>query len=117
MVHKKLQQLVVFLLPACLFEFPHKQCDWKLDQIKFPAAFLSPENVWNSAYSELTGNAIQLPAVFHNWTEVENFVDAHYQEPIDSTEISRNAQMSYGYFSRIFKKLTNVSPSEFRKNA
>ena len=197
MVHKKLQQLVVFLLPACLFEFPHKQCDRKLDRIKFPAAFLSPENVWNSAYSELTGNAIQLPAVFHNWTEVENwllavykktnyfqensryssavtrsilnvknFVDAHYQEPIDSTEIARNAQMSYGYFSRcfhdiigvsfsdyysqirishakelllntdktvqeiafltgyndekyfsrIFKKLTNVSPSEFRKN-
>ena len=117
MVHKKLQQLVVFLLPACLFEFPHKQCDRKLDRIKFPAAFLSPENVWNSAYSELTGNAIQLPAVFHNWTEVKNFVDTHYQEPIDSTEIARNAQMSYGYFSRIFKKLTNVSPSEFRKNA
>ena len=180
------------------------------DQIRFdlknsrlkPASLyhllLSLENVWNSAYSELTGNAIQLPAVFHNWTEVENwllavykktnyfqensryssavtrsilnvknFVDAHYQEPINSTEIARNAQMSYGYFSRcfhdiigvsfsdycsqirishakelllntdktvqeiafltgynnekyfsrIFKKLTNVSPSEFRKNA
>ena len=35
---------------------------------------------------------------------------------VQSTEISRNAQMSYGYFSRIFKKLMNVSPSEFRKN-
>ena len=47
MVHKKLQQLVVFLLPACLFEFPHDQRDRQLDGIKFPAAFLiiMPDNL------------------------------------------------------------------------
>ena len=103
---------------------------------------LSLENVWNSAYSELTGNAIQLPAVFHNWTEVENWLlavykktnyfqensryssavtrsilnvkncDAHYR-PIDSAEIARNAQMSYGYFSRCFHDIIGVSFSDY----
>ena len=40
-------------------------------------------------------------------------MDAHYQEPIDSTEIARNAQMSYGYFSRCFHDIIGVSFSDY----
>lgn len=105
---------------------------------------LSLENVWNSSYSELTGNVIQLPPVFHNWDEVEhwlldvyektnyfqsdskysstvirnilnvkNYVDHHYAESIDSAEIARSAQMSYGYFSRCFHDIIGCSFSDY----
>ena len=44
---------------------------------------------------------------------MKNFVDAYHQEPIDSTEIARNAQMSYGYFSRCFHDIIGVSFSDY----
>lgn len=101
---------------------------------------LALESVWNSAYSELTGETISLPPLFHNWQEVEswlvqvfektsffqshgkysanvirsvlnvkNYVDSHYSETMDTTEAARNAQMSYGYFSRCFHDIVGVS--------
>ena len=54
-----------------------------------------------------------LSAVTRSILNVKNFVDAHYQEPIDSTEIARNAQMSYGYFSRCFHDIIGVSFSDY----
>lgn len=105
---------------------------------------LALEAVWNSSYSELTGEKIAVPAVFHNWQEVEdwlillyektnyfrfsskysdavvrsilnvkNYIDTHYTEQIDTTEIARNAQMSYGYFSRCFHDIVGVSFSDY----
>lgn len=105
---------------------------------------LSLENVWNSSYSELTGNVIQLPPVFHNWDEVErwlldvyektnyfqddskysstvvrsilnikNYFDNHYADPIDSAGIARSAQISYGYFSRCFHDIIGSSFSDY----
>lgn len=101
---------------------------------------LALESVWNSAYSELTGEKISLPPVFHSWQEVEDwliqvykktdlfqsqakysssivrsvlniksYVDSHYTETMDTTEAARNAQMSYGYFSRCFHDIIGVS--------
>ncbi len=101
---------------------------------------LALESVWNSAYSELTGQTLSLPPVFHNWQEVEDwliqvykrtdffqsqakyssniirsilnvksYVDTHYSETVDTTEAARNAQMSYGYFSRCFHDIVGVS--------
>lgn len=101
---------------------------------------LALESVWNSSYAELTGEAISLPPVFHNWQEVEQwllqiyrktdffqtqtkysstivrnilnvkrYIDFHYKETIDTTEAARNAQMSYGYFSRCFHDIIGVS--------
>lgn len=105
---------------------------------------LALENVWNSSYSELTGNQIHVPQVFHNWTEVENwllevyektnyfqadsrysstvtrsilniktYVDNHLSENMDSAKIARNANMSYGYFSRCFHDIIGVSFSDY----
>lgn len=101
---------------------------------------LALESVWNSAYSEITGETISLPPLFHNWQEVEDWliqvygktnffqsqgkysanvirsilnvkshVDSHYSEAMDTTEAARNAQMSYGYFSRCFHDIVGVS--------
>lgn len=101
---------------------------------------LALESVWNCAYSELTGETISLPPLFHNWQEVEDWliqvyqktdffqsqgkysanvirsilnvkshVDAHYSETMDTTEAARSAQMSYGYFSRCFHDIVGVS--------
>ena len=105
---------------------------------------LALENVWNSAYSELTGEQIHVPSVFQNWDEVENwlldvyrktnyfqadskysstvtrsilnvknYIDQYYYENIDSSEIARNAQMSYGYFSRCFHDIIGISFSDY----
>lgn len=101
---------------------------------------LALESVWNCAYSELTGETLSLPPVFHNWQEVEDwliqaykktnffqsqakyssnivhsilnvksYVDSHYNETMDTTEAARNAQMSYGYFSRCFHVIIGIS--------
>lgn len=105
---------------------------------------LALENVWNSSYSELTGNQIHVPPVFHSWDEVENwlldvyektnyfqadsrysssvarsilniknYVDNHLSETMDSSQIARNANMSYGYFSRCFHDMIGVSFSDY----
>lgn len=41
---------------------------------------LTLESVWNSAYSELTGEAICLPPVFQNWQEVEDWLIQVYKK-------------------------------------
>ncbi|MDO4336715.1 MAG: helix-turn-helix domain-containing protein [Eubacteriales bacterium] len=121
--------------------------DLKTQKLKPSALYhllLALEDVWNSSYSELTGEKITVPVIFHSWTEVEewliqlyekanyfrfssgysdtiirnilntkNYIDAHYTEPIDTAEIARKAQMSYGYFSRCFHNIVGVSFSDY----
>lgn len=36
--------------------------------------FLALESAWNAAFSELTGETLSLPPVFHCWVEVENWL-------------------------------------------
>ncbi|MDO5423368.1 MAG: response regulator [Eubacteriales bacterium] len=102
------------------------------------------ETIWNTSYSELTGETAALPPVFHSWNEVEDWlmhvyektnyfqtaskysgtvvrsilnvktwVDGHYAEAIDTAEVARSAQMSYGYFSRCFHDVIGVSFSDY----
>lgn len=105
---------------------------------------LTLESVWNSSYSEMTGQIIKLPSSFHSWTEVEEwlmslyertnlfsasskyssdvtkcilaakqYIDNHFSSILDSTEIARNANMSYGYFSRCFHDIVGMSFSDY----
>lgn len=52
-------------------------------------------------------------AVVRSILNVKNYIDTHYTEQIDTTEIARNAQMSYGYFSRCFHDIVGVSFSDY----
>lgn len=101
---------------------------------------LALESVWNCAYSELTGESISLPPVFHSWQEVEDwliqvykktdffqsqgkystsivrsilnvksYVDSHYSKIMDTTKAAHNAGMSYGYFIHCFHDIVGVS--------
>lgn len=117
--------------------------DLKSSKLKTSSLYhllLALESVWNCAYSELTGETISLPPIFHSWQEVEDwliqvykktdlfqsqgkysasivrsvlnaksYVDSHYNETIDTNEAARNAGMSYGYFSRCFHEIVGLS--------
>lgn len=119
----------------------------KESRLKFSRLYhllLTLENVWNTSYSELTGQAIQLPPTFHHWQEVEKwlidiyektnslslsykyssgvtrnvlaakqYIDNNYGTPVNVTEIARNAHMSYGYFSRCFHDIVGMSVSDY----
>lgn len=121
--------------------------DLKESKLKFSQLYhllLSFENVWNASYSKLTGKTITLPASFHHFEEVEqwlmdayetinlfssssrysedivknilnakNYVDNNFSDPINPTEIARSSHMSYGYFSRCFHDIIGVSFSDY----
>ena len=121
--------------------------DLKSSKLKLSQLYhllLSLETVWNAAYGGLTGHTLSLPAAFHHWSEVEEwlsqlyekvnlfstsskysedvtknillakqYVDTHFNAPIDTTEVARNAHMSYGYFSRCFHDIIGMSFSDY----
>ena len=43
----------------------------------------------------------------------KQYVDTHFNAPIDTTEVARNAHMSYGYFSRCFHDIIGMSFSDY----
>lgn len=52
-------------------------------------------------------------AVTRSILHVKNYIDTHYAQTIDATEISRNANMSSGYFSRCFHDIVGISFSDY----
>ncbi len=42
-----------------------------------------------------------------------DYMNSHYSEPITAEEMAENANLSYSYFSRIFKQVTDRSFSEY----
>lgn len=124
------------------FTFDLKCSKLKLSQLYH--LLLTLETVWNTSYGELTGHTLTLPASFHHWSEVEDwlsqmyeranlfsasskysedvtknillvkqYTDTHFSDPIDTTEVARNAHMSYGYFSRCFHDIIGISFSDY----
>ena len=105
---------------------------------------LSLENIWNTSYGSLSGDSIKLPASFHSWLEVEEwltavyektnlfsssfkyspevtqnilaaklYVDTHLSSVIVTSQAAQNAHMSYGYFSRCFHDITGISFTDY----
>lgn len=127
--------------------FQKFRIDLKNSKLKFSSLYhllLSLENVWNTSYSELTGESISLPESFHHWSEVEEWlmevyektnlfssssryssevtrsvlivkkrVDTEYTSSFDTTEVARTAGMSYGYFSRCFHDIVGMPFNEY----
>lgn len=127
--------------------FDKIKLDLKNSKLKFSQLYhllLTLENVWNTSYSKMAGQTLELPSSFQHWSEVENwliqiyektdlidsknrypseitksillakqYIDTHFFLPIDTTEIARNAHMSYTYFSRCFHDIVGISFSNY----
>ena len=104
---------------------------------------LALENLWNTSYSQLLGQKLTLPYFHswneveewlmhiyeksnmfssfsrysHDLTmsilKAKDYVDTHYAASIEVTEMARQANMSYGYFSRCFRDIVGVSFSDY----
>lgn len=48
-------------------------------------------------------------SVIRSILKVKSYVDSHYDKGIDTAEAAKNAQMSYGYFSRCFHDVIGLS--------
>lgn len=88
-------------------------------QIHLPPVFYSWDEVeaWLVDVYEKTNyfqeNSRYSSTVVNSILQVKNYVDHHYFENIDSTKVARNAQMSYGYFSRCFHDIIGTSFSDY----
>lgn len=63
--------------------FDKLKFDLKNSRMKFSRLYhllLALESVWNSSYSELTGQVIKLPSAFHSWSEVEEWLMLLYEK-------------------------------------
>lgn len=78
--------------------------DLKNSKIKTSTLYhllLALESIWNSSYSELTGETISLPPVFHNWSEVENWLIQVYRK----TDFFQSQSK---YSSTVIRSILNV---------
>ncbi|MBS5521298.1 MAG: response regulator [Clostridiales bacterium] len=78
--------------------------DLKNSHLKFSSLYhllLSLENVWNSSYSQLTGDTLKLPPVFHCWTEIEEWLMQIYEKASVWNSTSK-------YSSEMIQNILNV---------
>lgn len=52
-------------------------------------------------------------SVVRSILQVKSYVDAHYDQGIDTVEAAKNAHMSYGYFSRCFHDIIGLSFTDY----
>lgn len=79
-------------------------------------SWLEVENWLSEAYektNQFINNSKYSEDITKQILQVRGYIDANAHLPINTTEISRNANMSYGYFSRCFHDLVGMTFSDY----
>lgn len=71
---------------------------------------------WKQTRVELDGSNIISDKMMAALKTVFDYVDEHYGEDISVEELAKYCNMSYSYFSRQFKKIMNISFTDYLKH-
>ncbi len=70
-----------------------------------PVAFSDPGDQLHSMYSEACRRMAELPDSFAFLSQVDAYIDAHIYKDIDMASVANQLNLSYSYFSRLFRSL------------
>lgn len=93
--------------------------DLKNSKLKFSKLYhllLTLENLWNTSYSSMTGQTLELPPTFHYWSEVEDWLIQVYEKTnlINSSgkyspEVSRHIFLAKRYIDTNYSAFIDVT--------